>query len=181
MLTVQFAGPQNLRSCPKPGRAPEGGRASPKQHGVQRRRKCETSPPPYPGTRPTRVSSPALASEGPGSHPSAPLAPGTRRKESGENRDLAEQKVYNEPSLLKRLLSPSFPSLQLSGRFTGPAAHQLHLGVPINASPFSWVSRYLPWLIHHPAPAGSRANPEPVWCGLHLAFSIIVLTFCPAK
>lgn len=85
MLTVQFAGPQNLRSCPERGGEREEAEPLPERPGVQRRRKCELSPPPNPGARPGLLwSHPwVLASEGRGSHPSAPLAPGTWRKEPG--------------------------------------------------------------------------------------------------
>lgn len=121
MLTVQFAGPQNLCSCPEWGGAPEGAEPLLEWPGVQRCRKCERSPLPYsahgqayfgliPGCRLPKVAS-------------LKPAPGAWKKEPGENQDLVEQDDRTELSdqpLFLRVLDPSFRILLPSGHFTEP-------------------------------------------------------------
>lgn len=168
-MTVQFAEPQNLRSCPERGGAREGAEPLREPLGVQRRRKCETSPPPYPGARPGLLRSRprAPASEGLSSHPSAPLAPGTRRTEPGGNRDLAEQKdraEYNDPPLLKRLRRPKFrepAAFRILNR-TGRTLSRVQCPQPPPV--LFLLGPSLPCLGSSvvPIPALNRSNPEPV-------------------
>lgn len=93
---VQFAGPQNPRSCPERGGTREGAEPLPEQPGVQRCRKCETSPPPYPGARP------GLLGPNPGRRlwrvaaliPAPRCHPELGGRAPGGNRDLAEQEDW---------------------------------------------------------------------------------------
>lgn len=181
MLTVQFAGPQNLRSCPERGGV-GGGERLLERPGVQRCRKCETSPPPYSPreARPTPVSSRAPASEGCCSQTSARNsdegARGKPRPGGAGGSGRAQR-----PALVHRGPGPKFPE---------PAALRTFQRTRPNARPSSWpptghhrqsflLGPSLPCLVSSsiaPAPILSRANPEPVWCRLHLAFSVLALS-----
>lgn len=189
-MPVPRAGPQNLRSCPERGGARAGAQSLPERPGVQRRRKCETSPPSYPGARPGLLRSlpRAPASEGRSSHPSGPLAPepGRRSREwggggsesrPGRARGSAE---YNDLPLFQRLQGPSVTSLPPSGHFTGPGLTPSRAGCPQPPPVLSLETlAALPGSSTVPAPGLSRASPEPVWYGLHLAF--LALCFLPSR
>lgn len=75
-------------------------------------------------------------------------------------------------------ISRAFPP---SAHFTGPTALHAELGAPSHRQSFP-LGPSLPRLAQLSgssivaAPAGSLAKPEPVWCGLHLAFFILVLS-----
>lgn len=187
MLTVQFAGPQNLSSCPERRGAREGGRASPRtaqgsktpemrnQPATLPRREARPIPVPSPGRWLPRVT--ALIS-----------APRCRRELQGRSPGKAETWQGRRIQPRKTTCSCSEGSwAQISraflpsAHFTRPVALHAELGAPSHRQSFP-LGPSLPCLAQlsgssiAAAPALSLANHEPAWWGLHLAFSILVLS-----
>lgn len=133
----------------------------------------------YPGPIPR-----APASEGRSSHPSAPLAPGTPGRSPGKAETWRGSRIEPRTTTCScskgswAQISRAFPS---SAHFTGPAALHAELDAPSHHQSFP-LGPSLTCLAQLSgssiitAPTLSLANPEPVWCGLHLAFSILVLS-----
>lgn len=132
--------------------------------GVQRCRKCETSPPPYPDAKPGLLQSVAP-------HRLPRIAailrahrwsPELEERSSGKTeprRSIRIRAGHNGLPLLKRLLGPSFPRLPPSGHFTGPGVKPgrapcpqpppvLSLGTPA-ALPHSSIAPGRHPLLHH--------------------------------
>lgn len=137
----------------------------------------------YPGPIPR-----APASEGRSSHPSAPLAPGTPRKEPRKSRDLVGQQDRTEDNdllLLERLLGPNFPGLSVLSTFHRTCCTPCRARCPQPPSVLSLGTLIdLPgstiWLIYHhsshPQPRQPRACL--VWAPPCFLYPC---TFCPAK
>lgn len=183
-LRADVDGPQNRCSCPELGGTWEGAEPLPERPRVQRRRKCETSPPPQPGAKPglpglilgRRLWRVAALISAPRCHPEL-----GRRTGGGEgDGDLVEQDDraghYNSLSL-KRLLGPSFPSLPPTAHFTRPGRKPGQARWPrATASPFSWDPRRSASLIHRPRSSPS-ATPTYSLCGVGSAMLSRYLDF----
>lgn len=185
-MAVPFAGPRtSLRGCPDRGRVREGAEPLPLGAGFQRRRKCETSPHPTPKHR--QASSGLLPRRRllrvQALNPAPRWRPELRGRRPGKTETWLSRRL--------RRITMTRPGSQGSGaQFPGPAGLGTfyRTGCRAIGSPFPrplpvlslGSLAALPGSFNAPAPALSRANPEPVWRGLHLAFSIIALTFCPA-
>ena len=181
-MTVQFAGPQNLHSCPERGGVREGAEPLLERLGVLRCRKCEMSPPPdsvrgqaysgllVPGRRPPRVA--ALI-------PAPRWRPELRGRSPGKIETWRSERIRGAqwPALVHKGPGPKFPepaalsTFHLTGPTPGPASYPR----PPPVLPLGTVAALPP----HPSPqlpVLSPANPEPVWCRLLLAFSILTLS-----
>lgn len=130
----------------------------------------------------------APASEGRSSHPSAPLAPGTPRKEPRKSRDLAGQKDQtkdNELLLLERLLGPDFPGLSAFSTFHRTRRTPRRARCPQPPAVLSLGTLIAPpgstiWLIYR---RSSRRQPRQTRACLVRTPPCFLYpcTFCPAK
>ena len=170
-LRADVDGPQNHCSCPELGGTREGAEPLPEQPRVQRRRKCETSPPPQPRrkARPSRSHPGAPALEGRSSYLGAPLSPGTRKKNQGGNPRPGGTGGSG------RTLQLAFAQEAPGPKFPEPAAHStLYMTWPqarpnqwprATASPFSWDPCHSASLNHRPRSSPS-AMPTYSLCGV---------------
>lgn len=180
-MMVQFAGPQNLRSCPEP----EG-----RRRGQSLSWNC-------PGFKDAGNAKQALHPTGRvrlgllRSHPQAPASEGCESQTSARNLEAGARGKprpggargsgrAQRAALVHKGPGPSFPSLLPSGHFIGPGQMPGRARGPLPRPPpvlslGTLASLPRPSSIA-PAPILSRANPEPVWCRLYLAFSVLVLS-----
>lgn len=190
MLTVQFAGPQNLSSCPEPRGAQEGAEPPPERPRIQRRRKCETSPPPYPGARPglSRSYSPGAGFRRSQLSSQRPAGAGNSKEGAQEKPrpgGAAGSNRGQRPALARKAPGPKFPGPFRPQHISQDLPHSMPSSMPQPPSVLSLgILIALPgsaiWLIYHhsshPQPRQPRACL--VWAPPCFLYPC---TFCPAK
>lgn len=144
MLTVQFAGPQNLSSCPEPRGAREGAEPPPERPRIQRRRKCETSPPPYPGARPglSRSYSPGAGFRRSQLSSQRPAGAGNSKEGAQEKPrpgGTAGSNRGQRPALARKAPGPKFPGPFRPQHISQDLPHSMPSSMPpATISPFPW-------------------------------------------